>query len=174
MKNFKYTLLFFFLSLQYVGAQTQFAKDFSPFLNKSFELTLDVAEAMPEEQYAFKPEEGAMTFGEQLIHCTYVADAIIDIFLKGNSDRKFEAPDAKIMTKSEIIAAIKGFQINAVAILNEFSEEELAEKVNLFGQIDTFKKEAFYFVRDHITNHRAKANLYVRISGNKPAAYGYF
>lgn len=157
-----------------VNAQTDFAKEYGPMLAKSFDLTIQVAEAMPENMYLYKPEKGAKPFAQQLIHCTYVGDALLDIFVHGNMDRKFAEPDATKMSKADVIAAIKGYKEAAMGHLNEISNEQLGEMVKLFGQIDTSKKECFYFIRDHITNHRAKANLYIRIAGGSPARYGYF
>ena len=157
-----------------VNAQTAFAKEYGPFMDKSFDMAIEVAEAMPENLYLYKPEKGAKTFAAQIIHCTYVADAVIDIFVAGNMSRKFAEPDANSMSKAEIVAAIKEYKASVSANLNELTEAQLGEAVKLFGQMDTNKKECFYFVRDHITNHRAKANLYIRIAGLNPPRFGYF
>ena len=58
-------------------------------------------------------------------------------------------------------------------LYNSFNDFVVSQQT-LNKQIDTNKKEVFYFVQDHITNHRAKANLYVRIADIKPPGYGYF
>lgn len=137
-------------------------------------MALEVAEAMPENLYLYTPEKDAKPFAQQVIHCTYVADVVIDLFVAGNPNRKFDEPNATQMTKAEVIAAIKGYSDNAIANLNKVNEAELSEMIKLFGQFDSSKKEVFYFVRDHITNHRAKANLYIRIAGLQPTRYGYF
>jgi len=33
---------------------------------------------------------------------------------------------------------------------------------------------AFFYVQDHVTNHRAKANLYIRMNNIKPPAYTWW
>lgn len=155
-------------------AQTDFAKEYEALFARGFDLTIEVAEAMPENLYLYTPEKDARPFAQQMVHSAYLCDALIDIFVKGNTSRKFEEPDATKMSKAEVVATLKGIKEAALKHLNEMSEEELGEEVNLFGRVDTTKKECFYFVRDHMTNHRAKANLYMRIAGITPPRYGYF
>lgn len=157
-----------------VSAQTDFAKEYGPMLAKGFDLTIEVAEAMPENMYLYKPHKESKTFAQQVIHSSYLCDALLDIFVHGNMSRKFEEPDASKMSKAQVIAAVKGYKEAALGHLNKMTDAQLGEAVKLFGQVDTNKKECFYFVRDHMTNHRAKANLYIRIAGIAPPRYGYF
>lgn len=168
------SLLIFFISVSYVKAQTDFAREFYPLFKKGFELTLEVAEAMPDSLYSFKPQDGAMTFGQQIIHCTYGADGAIDIYVMGNKERQYIEPDASKMSKSEIVEAVKKYSKNSLENLNKLTEEQLPDSINILGHFKTTKKEAFYFLRDHITNHRGQANLYIRIVGLQPPNWGYF
>ncbi len=172
MRKLFFTLLS--VGLLQVQAQTDFAKSYGPLLSRGFDLTIEVAETMPENLYLYTPEKGAKSFAEQIIHSSYICDALIDIYVHGNTGRKFAEPDATKMSKAEVIAAVKGYKEAAMKHLNEITDAQLAESVKLFGQVDTNKQECFYFVRDHMTNHRAKANLYMRIAGLNPPSYGYF
>jgi len=174
MKRTVYTFVLLIGSTTLLKAQTDFAKEYAPLLEKSFTMATEVAEAMPENLYLYKPEKNAKTFAQQIIHSTYVADVVIDLFVNGNPNRKFAEPDASKMSKAEVLAAIKTYAESALANLNKVKEAELSEVVNLFGRFESSKKEVFYFVRDHLTNHRAKANLYIRIAGLQPPRYGYF
>ena len=174
MKRIVHTLTVLCASVTMLNAQTDFAKEYAPLMEKSFAMATEVADAMPENLYLYKPEKDAKSFAQQIIHSTYVADVVVDLFVMGNSNRKFAEPDASKMSKEEVLAAIKTYSESTIANLNKLTEAQLSEAVKLFGQVDTNKKEVFYFVRDHLTNHRAKANLYVRIAGLKPPRYGYF
>ena len=58
-----FTIWTLFITINMVNAQSDFAKEFYPFYEKGFELTIEVAEAMPDSLYSFKPEKGAKTFG---------------------------------------------------------------------------------------------------------------
>lgn len=167
---------FFILLLStsvFCHAQSDFAKENAPLIARGFDLTIEVAEAMPENLYLYKPEKGAKPFAQQIIHATYVFDVIIDGTVMGNQ-RKFNEPDASRMSKEDVISLVKKYKKLVLDHLNKITESQLAEQVKLFGRVDTSKKECIYFARDHMTNHRAKANLYVRVAGIKPPAYGYF
>jgi len=54
------------------------------------------------------------------------------------------------------------------------SDEQLTESIKSFSGNDMTRMEGLLLVHDHLTNHKAKANLYVRISGNEPPAYRYY
>ena len=172
MKRVTYLISALLISAS-LQAQSDFAKEYGPLLAKGFDLTIEVAEAMPENMYLYKPQKDSKTFAQQVIHATYLCDVATDIFVMGTK-RDFAEPDASKMSKAEVIETIKGFKEAALANLNKVKADELGDAVKLFGQVDTNKKEVFYFVRDHMTNHRAKANLYVRVAGLNPPRYGYF
>ena len=83
MKHF--LTLLTFLSLTWnVSAQTEpkseFAKDFLPVWNTSTSIAIQVAEAMPENLYDFKPNDSSMTFRQQLIHLGYTSYFLMDYF----------------------------------------------------------------------------------------------
>src|SRR5882724_12807094 len=64
---------------------------------------IDVAEAMPEEKYGYKPTPEISTFRDQLVHVAGVAQRFIDT-AKGT---KSEEHPHKAMTKAEVIALVK-------------------------------------------------------------------
>jgi len=92
----------------------------------------------------------------------------------GNKERQYIEPDASKMSKSEIVEAVKKYSKNSLENMNKLTEEQLPDSINIFGHFKTTKKEAFYFLRDHITNHRGQANLYIRIAGLLTPNWGYF
>jgi hypothetical protein len=49
-------------------AQSYFQKEYHAVWQRAVGYTLEVAEAMPEEKYDFKPAEESMTFREQMVH----------------------------------------------------------------------------------------------------------
>src|SRR5947207_4613688 len=64
---------------------------------------IDVAAAMPEEKYAYKPTPEIQTFGDQLVHVAGITQRFIDS-AKGT---KSEAAHPHKMTKAEVIALLK-------------------------------------------------------------------
>src|SRR5690242_15307654 len=50
------------------NSQTAIAKEFARRWTATRKMAIGVAEAMPPEQYAFKPDPPSMNFGEQITH----------------------------------------------------------------------------------------------------------
>src|SRR6266849_5423 len=88
MKSVTYACRLFFgvVAAVAVAASSVSAQSTSPSLVKELVATwqraatdiIDVAEAMPEEKYAYKPTPEISTFRDQLVHLTGVAQRFID------------------------------------------------------------------------------------------------
>ena len=135
---------------------------------------LEVAETMPEDKYSYQPTDTIRTFGAQMNHIAYSTGFLLDLFVKGKP-RKFEEPDASKMSKAAIIESMNKAFTGVDALMKSISKEQLAEQVEFPPQSGRMltKAQIFDFLRDHITNHRAKANLYIRMVGIKPPRYTF-
>jgi uncharacterized damage-inducible protein DinB len=127
---------------------------------------IDVAEAMPEEKYAYKPTPEVATFREQLVHVTGIAQRSIDT-AKGT---KSEAghPHAT-MTKAEVIAQLKQTFQTGQEMLGALTDAQLLEQVkspfgNRMVTRFTFWQGPMYQVR----NHHGQLVVYLRLNGIVP------
>lgn len=130
---------------------------------------IDVAEAMPEEKYAYKPmpeirtTPEIRTFREQLVHVAGSAQRFIDT-AKGT---KSDAP--KAMTKAEVIALLKQTLQTGQEMLGAMTDAQLLEQVK-FPVGDrmvtrfTFWQTLLYQVR----NHHGQLVVYLRMNGIVP------
>lgn len=134
--------------------------------------TLEVAAAMPEDKYSFKPTDASKTFGQQMVHIGYSLSYFSMGMMKGENVA-YEEPDASEMTKKEIIKLIeKGFN-DMTSSIRPLSPSDLAIELP-FGKNKTMTRaQAIIFAHDHATNHRAKANLYIRMNNIEPPAYKF-
>ena len=132
---------------------------------------LDVAEAMPEDKYQYKPTDVSKTFAEQMVHSAYTIPLLTKRYVLG-MDVKPERPDASKMTKTEIIALLKkGFDFTT-QVIYEIEQAKLDETCVMYHSGNTVSRAfALFYVQDHMANHRAKSNLYVRMQGIKPPEY---
>ncbi|WP_046758682.1 DinB family protein [Kordia jejudonensis] len=128
---------------------------------------VEMAEAMPEEKYDYKPTERQKTFKEQLLH------------IKGNMDwlsTTYFAKDKKDVakqtytTKAEVIAAIKEAFDNSRDIIKQASAEELKEVVDFFAGPKT-KLQILNLLQDHVTHHRGQLIVYLNLNDVKPPKY---
>lgn len=151
--------------------KTEFTKMYLPVWEEAREHCLDVARAMPEEIYHYKPTEVSKTFGEQMVHIGYTIKLLTQRYVQG-MDVVPNIPDANAMTKAEILEMLeKGFDYTRKVILS-IEQEQLDETCVMYHSGNTVSRAfAFFYVQDHLTNHRAKANLYLRMNGIEPPGY---
>ena len=151
--------------------KTDFTKMYLPVWLEAREHCLAVANAMPEELYSYKPTEVSKTFAEQLVHIAHTVELLTQRYVQG-MDVKPNTPDASKMTKAEIIKLLeKGFDYTTNVIYT-IEQQQLDETCVMYHSGNTVSRAfAFFYVQDHMANHRAKSNLYIRMNNIKPPEY---
>lgn len=155
-----------------------FKTSFISVLENAKTYTLEVAEAMPAEDYTFKATDSVRTFGEQMAHIGMSSMFIVTKLLKGE-----DLPESKITeqevgaSKEKTIEMLNMSFDHAISSLKEMSDEELQETFVLFFRPEKpeyTKLEGFIFLRDHITHHRGQAIVYLRMKGQKAPQFRAF
>ena len=151
--------------------KTDFTKMYLPVWQEAKVHCLAVANAMPENLYSFKPTAISKTFGEQMVHIAHTVELLTKRYVQG-INVKPNTPDASKMTKKEIIKLLeKGFEYTTDVIYN-IEQEKLDETCVMYHSGNTVSRAfAFFYVQDHMANHRAKSNLYLRINNINPPKY---
>lgn len=151
--------------------QTPFTKMYVAVWNEASEHCLEVAKAMPADLYSYKPTAISKSFGEQMVHIGYTVELLTKRYVQGMKVVP-NAPDANKMTKAEIIKLLeKGFAYTS-NVINTIGQEQLDELCVMYHSGNTVSRSfAFFYVQDHMTNHRAKANLYLRMNNIQPPEY---
>ena len=150
---------------------TDFGKMYLPVWQEAREHCLAVARAMPEEKYAWKPTDVSKTFAEQMVHIGYTIKLLTQRYVEG-MEVVANTPSAMGLSKAEIISMLEeGFEYTEKVVFS-ITEDRLRETCKMYhsGNIVS-RKFAFFYVQDHLTNHRAKANLYIRMNGIQPPEY---
>lgn len=155
------------LNFTLVG-QSGFIEDSLEKWKNSGEYSVEVAMAMPEDAYDYKPTEDQMTFKEQLLHMmrninwlstTHLGGEGVDYDLKSTS-----------YTKEEIIEMLKTTYKMAGNALAKVNTGQLEEKVEFFAGPKT-KRQIVTLLNDHSTHHRGQIIVYLRMKGIKPPRY---
>jgi len=151
--------------------KTNFTKMYLDVWLEAKEHCLEVANAMPEELYTYKPTEVSKTFAEQMVHIAHTVELLTQRYVQG-MEVKTNTPDASKMTKAEIIKLLEdGFDYTTNVIYN-IEQDQLDETCVMYHSGNTVSRAlAFIYVQDHMANHRAKANLYIRMNNIKPPEY---
>lgn len=164
----KYILLIAVFTITIAKAQKD--TPISAFLEKwenSKNYLVEMAEAMPEDKYDFKPTERQKTFKEQLLHIKGNMDWLSSTYFA--KDKK-ETVKQTYTTKAEVVKAIKEAFENTAAIIKTATAEELKEVVEFFAGPKT-KLQILNLLQDHVTHHRGQVIVYLNLNDVKPPRY---
>ena len=139
-----------------------------PMMEVSKAHTLEVLDAMPEERFNYKPTEISKTFAEQMVHIAYSIHLSSESMMKGNPVTPNE-PDPSQMSKAEIRRMLSDSFDEMIESMKGLSAEDLAEVLPR----GITRGQGVIFAHDHVTNHRAKANLYLRMNDIEPPKYKF-
>lgn len=142
----------------------------------AIEQVMELVDSMPGDKLNYRPHDSIRTFAEQIVHIGISSELITNLFLK-DIPRPQNIPEVKVeeMNKEELKAYVKARLEVARANIAGMSDEELLhEEVKSYLDHKMTRLEGMMFAHDHLTNHKAKANLYIRIAGIRPPHYRYY
>lgn len=126
--------------------------------------TLKLVDAMPEENFDFKPIDGVKSFLSQCAHITTWLRTH-SRFVTGQEMEKLRPK-----SKAEILEGLNDFFEKFNDFLKEATEADLAEKNKVFyGNVS--KAFITQTMDNHLSHHRGQIILYLRLKGINPPAY---
>jgi len=166
--------MFFCAVLSVVAASSLFAQTPSSGMAKELLATwdraakdiVDVAEAMPEGKYDFKPVPEVSTFREQLGHLA----GIVQRFMDGAKGVKHEPSEAyKTMTKAEVVGLLKQKLQAGQEMIASLSDAQMLEQVK-FPIGDRMVTRLTYWLGPlyQVRNHHGQLVVYLRLNGIVP------
>ncbi|GGD26520.1 DinB family protein [Flavobacterium orientale] len=138
-------------------------------LENSKAYLLQVADMMPADQYAFRPTEEEMRFGDQLLHISSNIGWLCSSYLSDGTNPVSKS-DEKLTTKDSIRAVVVRTYDYAIGVLKQFPSDALGDKVSFFAGPLT-KLQIINLLSDHQTHHRGQLLVYLRLSGLTPPRY---
>jgi len=167
MKN----LVFLLLCLSSAMANAQQTTPKEAFLEKwenSKDYLIAIAEAMPEDQYDFKPTERQMSFKEQLLHIKDNMDWLATSYF---TSEKFErTQNDSPVTKAETILVLKkAFEATSEKI-KITADEDLGTTVEFFAGPKS-RLQILNLLHDHVTHHRGQLIVYLNLNKIEPPGY---
>lgn len=141
----------------------EYAQHFGPLS----QLSVAVAQAMPADEYSFRPHQESMTFGELMMHIASTNYAFCAGLQDANapSDPKISATDRDAVVKflSDSFQYCSG-------IIPKLTEEQLARAHNSpDGHLPG--RDILLAMYIHVAHHRGQAEIYLRDKGIKPPSY---
>jgi len=130
--------------------------------------TLAIADQMPEDGYAFKPNPDEMTFGGQLVH---IAQAN-GFFLSKISGTTSPIGKPDKMDKATVMKLVSDSYDYVIKSIGSLTPEQLHAELQLEGMTMN-GLDALMLAADHTTHHRAQCIVYLRVKGIKPTNYQF-
>ena len=128
---------------------------------------IGIANAMPDAEYGFKPTPAQESFAERVMHVVN-----IDIKLLSTLGGKTPTPmvNAKAASKADVMAALKQWDAYGSAVLKEFSDQQLAERVTSlpFMGPTASRTRIAYFAIGHAQDIYGQLAVYLRLKGVTP------
>lgn len=151
--------------------KTAFTQMYLPVWLEAKQHCIDVAKAMPEELYSYKPTEISKTFGEQMVHIAAAGILLTKRYVQG-MDVGPNTPDASTMTKTEILQLLEESFDYTTEVIYAAEQNQLDESCKMYHSGNIVSRSfAFFYVQDHMANHRSKSNLYLRMNNIEPPEY---
>jgi uncharacterized damage-inducible protein DinB len=126
-----------------------------------------IVNAMPEDKFGFKPTPEQGSFGERVMHVVG-----IDIKLLSTLGGKTSAPavNLKATSKAEILTALNQSMDYGAAVLKEFNDQQLSERVASlpFMGPTVSRLRIAYFSIAHSQDIYGQLAVYLRLNGVTP------
>jgi uncharacterized damage-inducible protein DinB len=176
MKNVIWARIFFCGIMVAVGTSSLFAQSTSPGMAKELVAAweraaadmIDVAEAMPEDRYDFKPTPELRTFGDQLIHVAAVVQRFIDT-AKGTKSESGQPHNT--MTKAQVVGLVKQTLQAGQEMMASLTDAQLLEPVKFpFGDRMVTRYGFWMGPLYPVADHYGQLVIYLRLNGIVPPA----
>lgn len=153
------------------------AAEYSDHFGALGKLSIAVAEAMPPEQYGFRPHPESMNFGELLAHIAATNYAFCAGLKDSNppampSPADFDHPASLPGMKDQYVKLLRGSFEYCSSVIPSLTEEQLSTPHNspdgrLLG------REILLAMYVHVAHHRGQAEIYLRDKDIRPPMYRF-
>lgn len=127
-----------------------------------------LAEAIPQEKYNWRPQEGVRSFAEVFLHVA-AANYMLGRAIGHNPPEGLDlrALEKSTTDRAKVVETLKNSFAHVREAVKQVSGEQLTQKIKLFGSEIT-KRNAAIIISNHGSEHLGQAIAYARISGITP------
>ncbi len=142
-------------------------------LNSVEREVMQLAKAIPEEKYGWRPAPGVRTIQQVFLHIAYANHLILSI-ADGADESEVKKTiedndkgEQQPVNKEKTLAALTGSFAEAHTYLDEVRAQALTRDAELFGQ-KTTRRGILIFLDTHMGEHLGQAIAYARMNGIVP------
>ena len=156
------------VTLHVVAAENDSKAIFAKHWQVAKEFTLAVAEAMPSEDYDFRPNPEELSFGRLMVH---IAAQNSDSCATATGAKQLAEPAAT--DKQTAIRFLTDSFDKCARELDAMPPEQLNQEVYKFQGQPVLAREALWYTFTHMAHHRGQAEVYLRVKNIKPPAWRF-
>lgn len=137
---------------------------------------VDLAKAIPQSSYDWRPGPGVRSIGEVFLHVAsdnYLIPIMMgmpapaDTKITAGDMKSVEAFEKQKLSKEQIVAALEASFVHLHKAMGLTTDSNLNEKVKFFGQ-DWTRQKAMVLTVTHLHEHLGQSIAYARTNGVKP------
>jgi len=156
---------FVLLLSSFTFAQAVPAEEYAKHFGALEQLSIAVANAMPADQYGFKPHPESMDFGQLMSH---IATTNYQFCA---SLKDIDPPSMpKTESKDEVVKFLEDSFEYCSAVIPKLTEDDLS-KIHNSPDGKLPGREVLLAMYIHVAHHRGQAEIYLRDKGIKPPQY---
>ena len=142
--------------------------------DREADLTVELLESLPEDQYDFRPDAGGRSLGEMAWHLAEIEGYISLDITKGAITFQETPPNMKRPREVRLLApGYRKVHEEAVARLANLTLNDLDREINFLNRPMTIRDILWGAILMHIVHHRGQLSLLCRLAGGVPASiYG--
>ncbi|WP_297766241.1 DinB family protein [uncultured Muriicola sp.] len=142
---------------------------------RSKAMSMEYIDAMPEDQFNYKPTEGVRTFAAQMLHG---AQGTIGLAANGTGEAAIYGDvnieqEASFQSKSEVRRIVAESFDFAIAGIQNMDPSKFDEVV-VRGPYNVTRLGWIQKANEHVGHHRGQCAIYLRMQGITPPAYKLF
>lgn len=151
---------------------SEFVRDWQ--ISKTF--TLNVANAMPADLYAFKPNSDEMNFGEQMVHIAVANVFRFNQITGAKPPFSIDLAKPPASDKETVLKVLDQSFDYVVDLLPRITPEQLKRTWHISSWADRPNPDGRAMIVNmlvHTAHHRAQCEVYMRAKGLKPPDYEF-
>lgn len=165
MKIMRFLLVLTIMISSNLNAQNDVISAFILKWENSKNYLIELAYAMPESLYDYKPTNRQMSFEEQLIHIQGNMEWLSSKYFSGEKSEK-TTPNSKEELINQLIASFD----KVTETIKNIPLEELSTTVDFFAGPKS-KLQILNLLQDHVTHHRGQLIIYLNLNTIEPPKY---
>ncbi|HJW14013.1 MAG TPA: DinB family protein [Thermoanaerobaculia bacterium] len=155
-------------SAEPAAAPTGFRAEFIAEADSVGKKLTDLANAMPQEKYSWRPAPGIRSVSEVYVHVAgagYLIPSFLGVKIPEGITRDMEKT---VTEKARVLDTLKKSLEHVKSVAANMSDADLDKKVKIFGGREVTQRAVMVLILNHMHEHLGQSIAYARMNGVAP------